>query len=246
MTEKDQGIGFSQKSEPAATAGRDSLPGNNIGKYIESQWVMILITLSGGLQDAYTYSVRDKVFANAQTGNIVLLMGRLFSGEYMGAIKYLIPIAVFCLGVLAADQIRVLSQNELPINSFQIVVLMEAILLLLAGFIPGESQYSLAANSIVSFCCAMQIGTFKKVNGKPYASTMCIGNMKTAMEALSKWIWSGSSKKRDEFLQYVLVIVVFAIGAGAGMALCQHLGIYTIIISSALLFGAFLLLGIRD
>ena len=28
------------------------------------------IILSGGLQDAYTYCCRDKVFANAQTGNI--------------------------------------------------------------------------------------------------------------------------------------------------------------------------------
>ena len=30
------------------------------------------LSLSGGLQDAYTYMSRGKVFANAQTGNIVL------------------------------------------------------------------------------------------------------------------------------------------------------------------------------
>ena len=31
------------------------------------------LSVSGGLQDAYTYISRGKVFANAQTGNIVLL-----------------------------------------------------------------------------------------------------------------------------------------------------------------------------
>lgn len=33
----------------------------------------IFLTLSGGFQDAYTYLCRGKVFANAQTGNIVLM-----------------------------------------------------------------------------------------------------------------------------------------------------------------------------
>ena len=31
------------------------------------------LSISGGLQDAYTYLARGYVFANAQTGNIVLL-----------------------------------------------------------------------------------------------------------------------------------------------------------------------------
>ena len=35
--------------------------------------VMILLNLSGGTQDACSYFLRDHVFANAQTGNIVLL-----------------------------------------------------------------------------------------------------------------------------------------------------------------------------
>lgn len=31
----------------------------------------VFLTLSGGFKDAYTYMGRGKVFANAQTGNIV-------------------------------------------------------------------------------------------------------------------------------------------------------------------------------
>ena len=41
-----------------------------------------LLSMSGGLQDAYTYHVRDQVFANAQTGNIVLLGQSIALGNW--------------------------------------------------------------------------------------------------------------------------------------------------------------------
>ena len=43
------------------------------GQISESLALGIFLTLAGGFQDAYSYNVRDHVFANAQTGNIVLL-----------------------------------------------------------------------------------------------------------------------------------------------------------------------------
>ena len=42
----------------------------------------VFIILSGGFQDAYTCCCRGSVFANAQTGNIVLLSAALFRGEW--------------------------------------------------------------------------------------------------------------------------------------------------------------------
>lgn len=204
-------------------------------KYLESQWVMILITLSGGLQDAYSYCVRDHVFANAQTGNIVLMAGNLFNGDVIGAVRYLIPITAFALGVLAADQIRVRTQHEFRINSWQIAALAEALILLAVGFIPNYKNINIIANSLISFSCAVQLESFKKVNGNIYASTMCIGDLRSAMIALSKWMWSGSKKKKKEFFQYALIVLVFAAGAGAGVVLSDYLGIYTIFVSSLLM-----------
>ena len=37
----------------------------------------VCVILSGGFQDAYTYTCRGGVFANAQTGNIVLMSQHL-------------------------------------------------------------------------------------------------------------------------------------------------------------------------
>ena len=43
----------------------------------------------------------------------------------------------------------------------------------------------MAATVLVSFACAMQVQTFRKVNGYSYASTMCIGNLRSGTAALS-------------------------------------------------------------
>ena len=50
----------------------------------------VFVTLSGGFQDAYTYICRGKVFANAQTGNIVLLSAALLRaavGEHRADVR---------------------------------------------------------------------------------------------------------------------------------------------------------------
>ena len=51
------------------------------GQMSESMPLAIFLTLAGGLQDAYSYNCRGKVFANAQTGNIVLLGQNLAEGN---------------------------------------------------------------------------------------------------------------------------------------------------------------------
>ena len=52
------------------------------GQMSESFLTAVFLSLSGGLQDAYTYVYRDKVFANAQTGNIVLLSQSIYERSW--------------------------------------------------------------------------------------------------------------------------------------------------------------------
>lgn len=66
----------------------------------------IFLALSGGFQDAYTYFTRDGVFANAQTGNVVLMSTNFMTGKWEEGLKYLFPILAFALGVLVADLIQ--------------------------------------------------------------------------------------------------------------------------------------------
>ena len=77
----------------------------------ESFLTAVFLSLSGGLQDAYTYLFRGKVFANAQTGNIVLLSAALLRGDWAVCLKYLIPILSFVLGTMAAEFIHIRFRN---------------------------------------------------------------------------------------------------------------------------------------
>ena len=69
------------------------------GQMSESMMTIAFLTMSGGLQDAYSYCVRGKVFANAQTGNIVLMSGHFFDGQWAEGFQYLVPILFFAFGV---------------------------------------------------------------------------------------------------------------------------------------------------
>ena len=71
----------------------------------------IFLTLSGGFQDAYTYLCRGKVFANAQTGNIVLMSTHFFEGEFGLILHYLIPVISFIFGICVAEIQHIFFKN---------------------------------------------------------------------------------------------------------------------------------------
>ena len=151
----------------------------------ESFLTAVFLSLSGGLQDAYTYLFRGKVFANAQTGNIVLLSANLMDGNWERVLHYLVPLCAFALGVLTAEKMRERFREMRTLHWLQLVVLGEGLLLFLVGFLPQEQN--LLANAIVSFACAMQVQAFRKVDGYAFASTMCIGDLRSGVEALCIW-----------------------------------------------------------
>lgn len=77
------------------------------GQMSDSFRAAVFIILSGGFQDAYTYTCRGEVFANAQTGNIVLLSTAFFRSEWGTVLKYLVPVVSFLIGTAAAEFIHI-------------------------------------------------------------------------------------------------------------------------------------------
>ena len=91
----------------------------------ESFLTAAFLSVSGGLQDMYTYISRGHVFANAQTGNIVLLSQHIFAGNWADVMRYLMPVLSFMFGVAAATEIRQHFQNIGRIHLRQIVIVIE-------------------------------------------------------------------------------------------------------------------------
>lgn len=199
-----------------------------------------LLALSGGFQDAYTYNVREGVFSNAQTGNVVLMSQHLMMGQWGKALHYLFPVLTFALGVFAAEEIRNRYKHMKKIHWRQIVAALEIVILLLVGFIP--ERFNMAATMLVSFACAMQVQAFRKVHGYGYASTMCIGNLRSGTESLSVYLRDKQPEALKKAAHYYGIILVFAAGAGVGGILSLHAGLAAIWVSPALLTVALLLM----
>lgn len=184
----------------------------------ESLMIGILLAIVGGYLDTYTYITRGGVFANAQTGNMVLMSILLAQGQFVKAIYYLIPITAFFLGVLVTEWIKRTS-TALQLTRWEhIIILIELILLLIIGFLPF-SVPNAVINVTISFICSMQVNSFRKTKGLPYATTMCTGNLRSSAEHFFIFLSERDPSAGKKCLRYFIIILFFCIGAGAG-AVC--------------------------
>ena len=200
----------------------------------------LFLALSGGFQDAYTYNTREEVFSNAQTGNVVLMSQHFMMGQWAAGLRYLLPIAAFALGVFIAEQIQYHFRYAKKLHWRQGILLAEILILFLVGFIPTE--FNMVATILVSFSCAMQVQTFRKINGYAYASTMCIGNLRSGTAALSVYLREKKPEQLRMSMQYFGIILIFAIGAGIGGNLSAQFGIRMIWCSCILLLVSFFMM----
>ena len=204
----------------------------------------IFLTLSGGFQDAYTYYTRGKVFANAQTGNIILLGHNAMNGAFTDAFRYLVPVLAFAGGIYISEVIRGIYREYGKLHWRQIVVVLEILLLFVVGFLP--QSMNMAANILVSFVCAMQVEAFRKMKGSAYASTMCIGNLRSATEMLYRYRHTKEKGCLEKCLRYYGVILVFGIGAALGSFMTSLFEERTIWISCGFLFVCFCIMFIKE
>lgn len=214
---------------------------NDQSQKAEELTAALLLSVAGGFLDVYSYLYRGHVFANAVTGNIVLLGLNLSGGEWSSCGKYLLAIAAYASGVLAACLIH----DRLPGNVrnywHQAVLLCEIALITAVSFVP-YGTLDFVANTAISFLCAMQVQTFRRVRGLPFASTMCTGNLRSGSEALFHGLREHESSELRKALHYYAVIAVFLLGAFVGAIALGGLGTHTILVVPALLLVVALLI----
>lgn len=216
------------------------------GRHIsEFYGVCAILAIVGGYFDAYTFIGRGGVFANAQTGNIVLFGISIQQGKFGKSLIYLLPILSFVAGVFIVEEVKHRFEKN-PIKHWhQIVLEIEIINIIIVGFIPSGT-YNTAANIIVSLTCALQVQGFRRMNGKVYATTMCTGNLRSGTDNLIQYIHSGNKDNLKSCKQYYGIILFFITGAVIGAAATHYLKTTAIFFTLIGLIAALIILKTDD
>ena len=155
--------------------------------------------------DAYSYIGRGEVFANAQTGNMLLLGVHLSEGNIPAAIRYLCPVLAFTFGIALADIVRNSGIGS-HLHWRQISVVAEAIILTIVSFLP--QSHNLLANSLTSLACGIQVESLEMVSLLLCASETC--------EAAHRIFTRSSRQKKEKLLKkgFSITELSFALSAG--------------------------------
>ncbi|HET6552795.1 MAG TPA: YoaK family protein [Dyella sp.] len=186
--------------------------------------VAVLLSMAGGFLDAFTWVGHGGVFANAQTGNVVLLGLSLAAGHWQRAIRHLLPIVAFFGGVFVAHRIRSrASRTDLKTAAIWTLG-FEIALLIVVAFLPPTFPSDPVIIGI-AFVAALQTASFNKVEGLPYSSVMTTGNLRRSAESL----FDGLLGSRNLFALrqsriFGTICATFCLGALIGGFLTSRLG----------------------
>lgn len=211
----------------------------------ESFLLGAVLALAGGFLDAYTYVCRGGVFANAETGNIVLMGIELADGNFKSALQYLIPITAFACGILASELVKKIFKKRTVLHWRQITVALEIGVLAAISFVPSTDKNNIYTNALVAFAASLQVQSFRIISGVALTTTMCTGNLRSAAEHLFAAVSKKDAAALKKSLKYFMIIGFFIIGAVTGTAVTRIMDIRAALVAAGILAAAFALMFIN-
>ena len=200
----------------------------------------VCLSLVGGFLDAYSYLLKGRVFANAQTGNVVLLFISAANRELHKSLKYILPIATFALGIFISEFVK--NKHYVKNSTRIVIVLIFEVLTIAAIGLTGTYFGHDVINAVISFIAALQVANFDKVDGNPIATTMITGNLKSSMINLAKYRAVKDAKYLHSFFKYLLIIASFGIGVAVGFITIQYYAERSILLCEVFIITAFIML----
>ena len=187
----------------------------------DSYIIAAILFFIGGFQNTYTYLNCNKIFANLQTGNMVLMSVNLAQRNYQLALRYLVPLSCFVLGCIVGTFVDVkFKKKETKFHYRTILLFIELLCVIIVGFIPD--QYDLISAGIITFNSALSLQAFRTVEKRPLPTTMMIGNMRNSVEHLTRYVILHKKEDLKEFLLVFSLLLIFILSCFL-MALLNNL-----------------------
>ena len=171
-----------------------------------------VFTLIGGFMDSYAYIAHGHVFANAQTGNVVLFAVNAAAGDWSQALRHVPPVVACILGVSAAKLSGVHSDKVTFHATLFCQTIELAVLTALAIF--ASRMPDAWVVPIISFVAALQITSFDKVGPWSFNSAMTTGNIRSATTGFVLWL-KGEERPKNLGNAIVSMTAVVSFLAGA-------------------------------
>ena len=194
----------------------------------------VLLALVGGGLDAYTFVSRGGVFANAQTGNVVLMSVAAAQAHWRQALNHVPAIIAFVAGVITAESLKRPKVATLVRKPARAAIVLEIVVLLLVGFVPHNTLNSLVI-ILVAFTASVQVSTFRTLVDTPYATTMTTGNLRTAAQSAHRALADHDAEAARRTRQFGTIILAFILGALGGARLTATEGTHAVWVGAALL-----------
>jgi uncharacterized membrane protein YoaK (UPF0700 family) len=194
----------------------------------------VLLTTANGFLDAYTYITRGHVFANVQTGNVILFAMDLTHRKWGTTLAHLWPIFAFLAGVLLSAHIKSGRVEKLVTYPMRWTMGIQAVAFAAVGFVPTTVPNSFVTIPI-SFLAAMQFTLFRSIGDLTYIAVATTGNLMRVMEAGYSVVVDKDDAARLAFRVYGALTVTFASGAVLGAFASLYWGIRAVWVPAALL-----------
>jgi uncharacterized membrane protein YoaK (UPF0700 family) len=175
----------------------------------------VLLTLTNGFLDAYTYIVRGGVFANVQTGNVILFAIDMRHRHFGNSLAHLWPILAFLAGVLLSAHVKSGRAEKLVSHPLRWVMGFQALAFTIVGFVPTSVPNSFVTIPI-SFLAAMQFTLFRNIGDLTYVAVATTGNLMRFVESGYQLYVDKDQSARLGFKVYGTLICAFAGGAVSG------------------------------
>jgi uncharacterized membrane protein YoaK (UPF0700 family) len=178
--------------------------------------IATLLAWAGGFLDGFTYIGHGHVFANAMTGNVVLLGIDCLSGSWHTAFRHLPAILAFLVGISVSHTLELRSKLRGRSAPYAAVLALEIGMLLVLSLLPAATADIWFTTSI-AFAAAVQVETFREVNGHSFNSTFTTGNLRTLCEAAVDWLLQGHSQAAARTMRdFSTICAAFLLGAAGG------------------------------
>jgi uncharacterized membrane protein YoaK (UPF0700 family) len=180
----------------------------------------VLLAVAGGFLDAFTFVGHHGVFANAQTGNVVLLGISAATGQWFAALQHVPPLIAFVLGVATAETLtrpRVAAVVRRPVRA---ALVAEIIVLLVVGAMP-DNFADIGVVVVVAFVAAVQSTTFPTLRRWSFSTVMTTGNLRTATRAAYRALLDRQSGAAEQARSFAVVCLAFLLGAALGAPTTQ-------------------------